>query len=145
VEKLNEQTKKNLYIAGGICLILALACLALFLFRDIPNNGTTANDVTEQLDTTAEQQRKAEDTLKSVQSGLDDSERTVDNLDQSNRDAQTTADRITESNTNIANAVSDAQSSNSSSAAILADSQSRIAECESILQEIRAGAGKVTE
>jgi len=34
VEKLNEQTKKNLYIAGGICLIVALASLAWFLFRD---------------------------------------------------------------------------------------------------------------
>ena len=145
MEELNEQTKKNLYIAGGIFLIVALAGLAWFLFRDIPNNRGTANDITKQLDTTAEQQRKTADTLKSVESGLDDSERTVDHLEQSNRDAQSTAQRITESNTNIANAINNAQSSNSSSTAILADSQSRIAECKSILQEIRAGAGKAAE
>ena len=145
MEKLNEQTKTYMRLGGYILAAIILIALGWFLFRDIPNNGATVNDVTEQLDTTAEQQRKAEDTLKSVQSGLGDSERTVDHLDQSNRDAQATADRISESNTNIANAVSDAQSSNSNSAAILADSQSRLAECESILQAIQEGAGKAAE
>lgn len=145
MEKLNEQTKKNIYIAGGICIVVALACLTWFLFRDVPNNGPTADDVTGQLDTARTEQQQAADTLKSVQSGLNDSERTVDNLDQSNRDAQTTADRITESNKNIANAVSDAQSSNSSSAAILADSQRRISESESILQDVRSRSEKNTK
>ena len=143
--KLNEQTKTYMRVGGYILAAIILIALGCFLFRDVSNNGATTNDVTEQLDTVAEQQRKAEDAIKSVQSGLDDSERTVDHLDQSNRDAQATTGRIAESNTNIANAVSDAQSSNNSSAAILADSQSRIAECESILQEIRAGAGKAAE
>jgi len=145
VGKLNEQTKTYMRVGGYILAAIILIAFGWFLFRDVPNNRATTNDVTEQLDTVAEQQRKAEDAIKSVQSGLDDSERTVDHLDQSNRDAQATTGRIAESNTNIANAVSDAQSSNNSSAAILADSQSRIAECESILQEIRAGAGKAAE
>jgi len=129
VGKLNEQTKTYMRVGGYILAAIILIAFGWFLFRDVPNNRATTNDVTEQLDTVAEQQRKAEDAIKSVQSGLDDSERTVDHLDQSNRDAQATTGRIAESNTNIANA----------------DSQSRIAECESILQEIRAGAGKAAE
>ena len=143
---MNENVKTYLRIAGGFIVVAILVYAVWFLFRsDVSDHGTTANDVTEQLDTVDSEQRAAQNSLESVQSGLDDSQRTVDKLDESTRNAQSAADGISESNTNIANAVNDAKTANSSSAAIIAHSERRIADCQSIIQDVRKTAGTVTE
>ena len=142
---MNEKTKNYLRI-GGIVIVVVFLCFASwFLLRDIHDNGTTADDVREQLDAVAREQQSAEKSLESVQSGIADSERTVERIEQSNSAAQSTVTGITESNNNIKTTVGNAQRANDSSAAIIADSESRISECKSILQAVRARAGTDSE
>jgi len=138
VEKLNE---KNYRIIGYLIIAALLIAGGWLLFRDIPNNSGSAGDVTNKLDRAAGEQRKAQDALNGVQSGLDDGLGTVGGLEQSNSDARQSADGIAESNRNIKTAVDNAQAANGSSADILADSQRRISQCLGILQEVREGTG----
>lgn len=142
---MNEQTKTYIRYFCYVIAVIFICATIWFLFRDIHDNGTTANDVREQLDSVAEQQRNAEKSLESVQSGIDDSLGTVGELEQSNNNAKSATTGITESNNNIETAVNNAQRSNDNSAAIIADSERRISESKSILQEIRTGTGTNTK
>ena len=139
---MNEQTKNYVRIGAIVLGVILLGAAGWFLFRDIQNNSGSAGDVTNKLDRAAGEQRKAQDALNGVQSGLDDSLGTVGQLEQSNNGARQSANGIAESNKRIKAAVDNAQAANSSSADILADSQRRIIECLSILQEIREGTGE---
>jgi len=145
VGKLNEQTKNYLRIGIVIVCVAIIIFAGWFLLRDIHDNGTTADNVREQLDAVAREQQSAEKSLESVQSGIADSERTVGELEQSASAAQSTADRIAESNSNIKTAVDSAQRANDSSTELINDSESRISECQSILQAVRARAGTDSE
>jgi hypothetical protein len=128
VEKLNEQTKNYVRIGAIVLGIIIFGAAGWFLFRGIPNNSGSAGDVTNKLDHAAGEQRKAQDALSGVQSGLDDGLRTISGLEQSNSGARQSAGGIAESNKRIKAAVDNAQAANGSSADILADSQRRISE-----------------
>jgi len=138
---LNEKNKNYVRIGAVVIGVILLGAVGWFLCRDIPNNSGSAGDVTNKLDRAAGEQRKAQDALNGVQSGLDDGLGTVGGLEQSNSDARQSADGIAESNRNIKTAVDNAQAANGSSADILADSQRRISQCLGILQEVREGTG----
>ena len=112
------------------------------MFCDIPNNSESAGAVTNKLCHVAGKQRKAQDALNGVQSGLGDSFGIVGQLKQSNSGARQSADGIAESNRNIKTAIDNAQATNGSSADILADSQRRISECLAVVQSVRERAGK---
>jgi len=139
---LNEQTKNYVRIGVIVFGAIILGAAGCFLFRDIPNNSGSAGDVTNKLDHAAGEQRKAQDALNGVQSGLDDSLGTVGQLEQSNSGARQSADGIAESNRNIKTAIDNAQAANGSSADILADSQRRISECLAVVQSVSETAGK---
>ena len=139
---MNEKTKKYIRYGGIVLGIVAICATGWFLFRDIRSDGGTADSVGTELDSAAAEQQRATDTLESVQSGLNDSESTVGQLEQSNSAAQSTADGIAESNSNIKKSVGDAENANDRSAELLADSQRRISECLRIVQDIRNGTGK---
>jgi len=142
---LNEKNKNYVRIGIIVLGVILLGAVGWFLCRDIHSDGGSAGDVTNKLDRAATEQRKAQDALSGVQSGLDDSLGTVRQLEQSNSGARQSADGIAESNRNIKTAIDNAQAANSSSADILADSQRRISECLGILQKVREGTGENTK
>ena len=125
---------KSVIIVIGI---IAISAAAWFLFRDIPSNRGTADDVRTELDSAAAKQREAATTLKSVQSGIVDSERSVGQLESANNSAKTAAGNIESANNSIKNAIGNAQESNTKSTELIADSQRRISESIGILQAIR--------
>ena len=139
---MNEQTKNYVRISAIVLGIIILGAAGWFLFRSLPNNSGSAGNVTNKLDRATGEQRKAQDALNGVQSGLDDSLGTVGQLEQSNSGARQSTDGIAESNRNIKTAVGNAQAANGSSADSLADSQRRISECLGILQKVREGTGE---
>ena len=139
---MNEQTKNHVRIGVIILGVVILCTAGWFLCRDVHSDSESAGDVTNKLDRAAGEQRKVQDALNGVQSGLDDSLGTVGQLERSNSSARHSADGIAESNRNIKAAVGNAQAANGSSADILADSQRRISECLGILQKVREGTGE---
>ena len=139
---MNEQTKNYVRIGAIVLGVILLGAAGWFLFRSLPNNSGSAGDVTDKLDRATGEQRKAQESLNGVQSGLDDGLRTISGLEQSNSDARQSVDGIAESNRNIKAAIGNAQAANGSSADILADSQRRISECLSILQKVRERTGE---
>lgn len=139
---MNEKTKKYIRYSGIVLGIVAICATGWLLFRDIRSDGGTADSVRTELDSAAAEQQRAADALGSVQSGLNDSESTVGQLEQSNNAAQSAADGIAESNSNIKKSVGNAENANGRSAELLTDSQRRISECLRIVQDIRNGTDK---
>lgn len=133
---MNEQTKNYLRIGAYVVGVIVVVALGWALFRNIHSDSGSATDVGSKLESVAGEQRAAEKSLESVQSGLDGSIGTVGRIEQSNSDAQQSVAGIAESNRNIKAAIDDAQRSNRTSTEILADSERRIIKCQQIVQSI---------
>ena len=133
---MNEQTKNYLRIGAYVVGVIVVVALGWALFRNISSDGGSATDIGSELESVAGEQRAAEKSLESVQSGLDDSIGTVGRIEQSNSDAQQSVAGIAESNRNIKAAIDDAQRSNRTSTEILADSERRTIKCQQIVQSI---------
>ncbi|SDO87092.1 hypothetical protein [Selenomonas ruminantium] len=99
-----------------------------FNHDDVHDNGGTAQQVRDELDSVEAGQREAQDAIQSVTAGLDDSERAVGDIAE-------TGGQLTES-------ISNAQSSIAEGQQLIDDSGRRIAECENIIREVREGAHK---
>ena len=104
-------------ITFGIICFTLIAITGWFLFRDVSDNGRTVSDLREQLTIVGEQQQSAIVTVREIRTGLENSERTVDEV-------KTTISRV--------------EKTNGQCREIINDSQRRIAESKSILQEVRA-------
>lgn len=133
--------KNIMYVRYGLYTfaVIVVVWIGWLLFRNISDNGTTANSVRTELDNIRAEQRATKESLDSIQQQLTDSQRTVSGLEQSISDAQKTTDRIAAENSNIKAAINNATEYNNASANIIADSEQRIRESKSIIQEIREG------
>lgn len=130
---LNE--KKSIII--GVIIVIALVVAGWAMFSRVSSDGGTIDDLRNQLNTARADQQAAEDKLADIQSGLANSQSTVNSLEQSNSDAQATVGRIQDANTNIENAVNDATATNQSSADLITSSESGVRSSQSIIDEIR--------
>lgn len=134
------KANKMFFIAGGILLVVLLAG-AFLLGGDrsgnIHDNSGAADNVTEQLESAANQQHEAQSNIESAESGLDSSIRYADRASLRLSDAQSTVDRVTDRNTELADTAAAGQAGLTDGKSILDDSERRIAECQSILHQVQ--------
>jgi predicted negative regulator of RcsB-dependent stress response len=109
------QTNKNYLIGAGVLVLLGVFGYWLYLTH-ISGDGTGANKVRQQLGNAIQQQSEAADTIKSVESGIGNSVKSVGNIE---------------------NTVSHIANTNATSIATATDSTSLIADSQRILREIR--------
>lgn len=133
---MNDQTKIRLRYVGIAIVVIIVLAVGWAMFSRVSDNGRTIDDLKGQLDSARTEQRNAEEQLRAVQSGLSDSQRTVDGIDESNRNAEATADRISDINSTIKSSVDAAAATNGSSADVLADSEQRLGQCQQILDSV---------
>lgn len=123
----------------AVITVLLIVYATWFLFQDIRSDGRAADDTRTELNNTATEQQRTQESLESIGNGLDDSQSTVGRIEQSNSAAQSTAAGIAESNKHIAESISGAQTANSRGKELTQDSERRISESLSIIQSIRKG------
>jgi septal ring factor EnvC (AmiA/AmiB activator) len=134
VEKLNEQTKNYLCIAGYVLCIIIVIAIGWAMLHD---NGGSTDKLRDQIDTAREQQQQTQRTLESISTGIRDSQRTVDDIDRSNSESQRTTENISRANDAIKESIDGASEQNTECRAIVSDSQQRISESKSILESVR--------
>ncbi|SFM41524.1 hypothetical protein SAMN04490355_11147 [Pelosinus propionicus DSM 13327] len=109
------------YIIAAVLLVAAVIAWNVFSGTNLPNNGTTANTVRSELGTAIDQQSGAIDTTKSIEAGLDNSVKSVGNIEST---------------------INHASDTNTTSITTATDSAILIADCQRILSDIRAGGKK---
>jgi hypothetical protein len=104
------------YIIAGIVLIAIIVAYNVFSGSNLPNNGTTANTVRSELGTAISQQSEAIRTVKSVETGLGNSVKSVSGIEST---------------------VSHVAGTNATSITTATDSAELIKDCQRILSEVR--------
>lgn len=120
-----NKTIKYLAYIGVFVFILAL-CWYMLREPDVHDQRDAARDVTESLDRAGSEQQRAIESTERIQSGLERSVVVIERIEERTGNAESAVDR--------------AASGNEEARRIVEDSQRRVAECEGIIQEIRAGA-----
>lgn len=137
---MDEIKNNKMLIITAVCIVIVLLAGA-FLLGDrsgnIHDNSGAADNVTEQLESAANQQHEAQSNIESAESGLDSSIRYADRASLRLSDAQSTADRVTDRNTELADTAAAGQAGLTDGKSILDDSERRIAECQSILHQVQ--------
>ena len=122
-----EENKTFKYIAY-VGVFVFICAVAWYLLRepDVHDQRDAARDVTESLGRAGSEQQRAIESAERIQSGLERSVVVIERIEERTGNAESAVDR--------------AASGNEAARRIVKDSQQRVAECQGIIQEIRAGA-----
>ena len=156
---MNEKTK---LILLAVCAVFC-ACLAWYLFS-VPSTGTTDDSrVEKRLDDVDREQRAAEESIRAVSNGLDEStdsagsiaegidrsESHAESIAERNADAAASAERIAAGNESLADRIESAERADEDAAGSVAEAERQINICRSINRSsaeiLRRYAGGISE
>ena len=143
---MNEKTLLFIRYAGYALLVIGMAISLWLLFRDIRTGTEPDYRVHERLEDTAREQQKAGDSLAEIRRGLDDSEASVERIDDGitddteragtiqdrTADAAASVDSIAERNSRVADKLADAEIRNAEAAAAIDDAARAISDCSQL-------------
>lgn len=133
---MNDKNKKIHWFCN-ILIVFVLLSAGLLLFDLIQHFRGSASDTGGKLERAQVEQRAAEETVRKIGDGLDESIRGVRELGEGTRSAQESAERIGESNSAIRESIDESQEIRNIGRTVTDDSERRITICESILEKIR--------